>query len=59
VTKDAPPVEGWARVLSDSAAGGSTRLTLEFEPLSPADADRVEFAVFDSVLMRLGPPGTM
>jgi hypothetical protein len=59
VTKDAPPIEGWARVLSDSAAGGSTRLTMEFEQLSPADADRVEFAVFDSVLTRLGPPGTM
>jgi hypothetical protein len=59
VTKDAPPIEGWARVRSDTAAGGSTRLTLEFEQLSPADAERVEFAVFDSVLTRLGPPGTM
>jgi hypothetical protein len=58
VTKDAPPIEGWVRVVSDAAAGGSTRLTLEFEGLSPADAERVEFAVFDSVLTRLGPPGT-
>jgi hypothetical protein len=59
VTKDAPPIEGWARVLSDSAAGGSTRLTLEFEQLSPSDAERVEFAVFESVLSRLGSPGTV
>jgi hypothetical protein len=59
VAKDAPPIEGWARVLSDAAAGGSTRLTMEFEQLTPADADRVEFAVFESVLSRLGPPGTM
>jgi hypothetical protein len=59
LTKDAPPIEGWARLVSDAAAGGSTRLTLEFEQLAPADADRVEFAVFDSVLTRLGPPGTM
>lgn len=59
LTKDAPPIEGWARVLSDFASRGSTRLTLEFEELSDADAERVEFAVFDSVLARLGPPGTM
>jgi hypothetical protein len=59
LTKDAPPIEGWARLLSDAAAGGSTRLTLEFELLSPADAERVEYAVFDSILTRLGPPGTM
>ena len=59
VAKDAPPIEGWARVVADAAAGGSTRLTLEFEQLSPPDAERVEFAVFDSVLTRLGPPGVM
>jgi hypothetical protein len=59
VTKGAPPIEGWARVVGDSAAGGSTRLTLAFEGLSPEDAERVEFAVFDSVLARMGPPGTV
>lgn len=58
VAKGTPPIEGWARVISDSAAGGSTRLTLEFETLAPADAERIEFAVFDSVLTRLTPPGT-
>lgn len=58
LTKESPPIEGWARVVTDAAAGGSARLTLEFEQLSPADAERVEFAVFDSVLTRLGPPGT-
>jgi hypothetical protein len=58
VTKGGPPVEGWARVISDSAAGGSTRLTMEFEKLDPADAERIEFAVFDAVLGRLGPPGS-
>lgn len=57
VTKGAPPIEGWARVVSDSAAGGSTRLTMEFEKLDPADVERIEFAVFDSVLSRMGPPG--
>jgi hypothetical protein len=59
LTKDAPPIEGWAHVLSDLASRGSTRLTVEFEKLSDADAERVEFAVFDSVLLRLGGPGTM
>jgi hypothetical protein len=59
LAKDAPPIEGWARVLSDATSGGSSRLTLEFEKLSDADTERVEFAVFDSVLTRLGPPGTM
>jgi len=58
LTKGAPPIEGWARVVSDSAVGGSTRLTMEFEHLEPADAERIEFAVFDSVLSRMGPPGT-
>jgi hypothetical protein len=59
LAKEMPTIEGWARVLSDSAAGGSTRLTMEFEQLIPADAERVEFAVFDSVLGRLGPPGSV
>jgi hypothetical protein len=52
LAKEATPVEGWARVVSDSAAGGSTRLTVEFDELSPADAERIEFAVFDAVLAR-------
>lgn len=56
--KDQPPVEGWARVIGDSAAGGSTRLTVEFEGISPADSERVEFAVFDAFLSRMAPPGT-
>jgi len=58
VAKGTPPIEGWARVVGDSAAGGSTRLTMEFEKLPEAELERIEFAVFDSVLTRLGPPGT-
>jgi hypothetical protein len=56
LAKETAPIEGWARVVSDAAAGGSTRLSVEFEGLAPADAERVEFAVFDSVLTRLGGP---
>jgi hypothetical protein len=56
LAKDAPPVEGWARVISDSVSGGSTRLTVEFEPLAPADIERIEFAVFDVVLARFTAP---
>jgi hypothetical protein len=60
VSKGTPPIEGWARVVSDSAAGGSTRLVMEFEKgLSAEDLERIEFAVFDSVLARLGPPGAV
>src|SRR5688572_28937886 len=51
--KDTAPIEGFARVVSDSVVGASTRLTIEFEPLPPADAERIEFAVFDAVLARL------
>jgi hypothetical protein len=58
LAKDTAPIEGWARVVGDSAAGGSTRLMVEFEALSPPDAERIEFAVFDSVLARLARPGT-
>ena len=57
VAKGTPPIEGWARVVSDSVSGGSTRLTMEFEKLPQHELDRIEFAVFDSVLTRLGPPG--
>jgi hypothetical protein len=56
--KDSAPIEGWARVVGDAAVGGSTRLNLEFEGLSPADAERVEFAVFDALLSRFAVPGS-
>lgn len=56
LSKDVPPVEGWAKVISDSAVGGSTRLTIEFEPLTPAESERIEFAVFDAVVARLLKP---
>jgi hypothetical protein len=59
LTKDSAPIEGWARVVADSAVGGSTRLGLEFESLPPAEIERIEFAVFEAVLARLlAPPGT-
>jgi hypothetical protein len=55
LAKETAVIEGWARVVADAAAGGSTRLTLEFEALSPAEAERVEFAVFDAVMAWLRP----
>jgi hypothetical protein len=58
LSKEGPPLEGSARVISDSAVGGSTRLTVEFEGMAPADAERVEFAVFDALLVRFAVPGT-
>jgi hypothetical protein len=58
VAKEAPPIEGWARLVSDAAAAGSTRLVVEFESITPEDSERIEFAVFDSVLTRLAPGGT-
>ena len=57
VGKDSPPIEGWGRVTADHAAAGSTRLTVEFESITPAETERIEFAVFDAVLARLTPPG--
>jgi hypothetical protein len=55
--KDQAPIEGWARVVGDSAVGGSTRLAVEFEGMPAPDGERVEFAVFDAFLNRLAPPG--
>jgi hypothetical protein len=55
VNKDAERIEGWSRVVSESPAGGSTRLSVAFETLAPIDAERVEFAVFDAVLRSFGP----
>jgi hypothetical protein len=56
LTREAPPIEGWAKVVSDTAVGGSTRITMEFEDLPAPDAERIEFAVFDAVVTRLQKP---
>jgi hypothetical protein len=57
LAKTSPPLEGTARVLGDSAVGGTTRLSLAFEGLAEPDAERVEFAVFDALLVRFAVPG--
>lgn len=54
--KEGPPIEGWGKVIQETVVGGSTRLTLAFEPMTPAESERIEFAVFDAIVTRLSNP---
>jgi len=47
------PLEGQATVVESVRQGGASRTTFELSTLSEADAERLEFALFDALLARI------
>jgi hypothetical protein len=53
LSKDAPPVEGKARLVGLAPGASSLRVGFTFEGLPPEAVERIELAVFDSLVAQL------